>query len=448
MKILVTTLTTTLVAMSCHAAGTDESGPVFSPTVAIVDSLADPELRRLAIDALDRNPRLAVLGAEARAAEQRAPQVRSLPDPTASLTIFLMAPQTRVGPQRASLSLSQQLPWLGKLRLEEQAAMLVAVAAWTRVESARLELLTRVRRLYHELQYLDREAELVTGDRATLEHYEELARARYASGIGIGQVVIKIQAELTRARLRLLGISERRAALLAELNGLRDRPDPSPITIGAGVVEVGPTPLLASLRDRALSARPELAEAQALIDAAQLKVELARKQRRPDFRIGLSYALVGSRDDDVGRLSRPQGNGDDILGLTGGISLPIWQERLAAGVEEAVQQRLAAEASQRAVVAEIDADLADLTGRVPLIQEQVQLFDEVLTVQAEESLQSAESAYASGTVSVLDLLDAERVLLQVRLGAERARTDLAIAIAKLEGAIAGPLANHRDGGGS
>ena len=60
-------------------------------------------------------------------------------------------------------------------------------------------------------------------------------------------------------------------------------------------------------------------------------------------------------------------------------------------------------------------------------------------VQARQSLLSAESAYAAGTAGALDLLDAERVLLQVRVAAARARTDLEIAYARLEGAVAGPL---------
>jgi outer membrane protein TolC len=446
-RIIVTTLTTLLAVAPYHAAGAGQSG-VGSPTESIVDSLRDAELQRLVSDALDRNPGLAVLAAAARAAEQQAPQVRSLPDPTASLTIFLMAPQTRVGPQRASVSLSQKLPWFGKLKLKEQAAMLAAAAAWTRVETLRLELLTRVRGLYLELQYLDREAEIVAEDQTTLEHYEELAQARYASGVGISQTVIKIQAEITRARLRLLSISERRAALHSNLNALRDRPDGTPVTPATAAIGDGPVPPISSLRERALVARPELAEAQVLIDAAGIRVELAKQERKPDLRIGLSYALVGSRDDNAGRLSPPAGNGDDILGLTGGINLPIWRDRLAAGVEEAVQQRLAAEESRRATVAEIDGNLADLAGRAPLIREQLQLFDEILTVQAEESLRSAETAYASGTASALDLLDAERVLLAVRIGAARARTDLAIAIANLEGVIAGSLDIDRNGSAS
>jgi hypothetical protein len=60
-------------------------------------------------------------------------------------------------------------------------------------------------------------------------------------------------------------------------------------------------------------------------------------------------------------------------------------------------------------------------------------------VQSEHALRSAEAAYTAGRVDALALLDAERVLLDVRLAAVRARADLAIARARLEGAIAAPL---------
>ena len=71
------------------------------------------------------------------------------------------------------------------------------------------------------------------------------------------------------------------------------------------------------------------------------------------------------------------------------------------------------------------------------------LYDSVLIVQAGQSLRSAESAYAAGTANALDLLDAERVLLQVRIAAERVRSDLDIAYAQLEGVAAGPVVNDR-----
>jgi outer membrane protein TolC len=413
--------------------------PAVQAADSIVESLQEPDLERLAAEVLSRNPRLAVLTAKARSADQRAPQVRSLPDPMASLTLFLLQPQTRVGPQQASVGISQRFPWFGKLKLKEQAALLEAAAAWTRVESLRLDLVTKTRALYLELQYLNREQRIVAEDQTTLEHYEELAQARYASGVGIGQSVIKIQAEITKSRTRLLDIEERRVALVAEINALRDRPEGTKVKLGSLTPFAGDLPGFDGIRQAALAGRPELVEAQLLIDAAAARVDLSKKDYRPDFTVGLNYALVGKRDDLAGRINPPEDNGDDILGLSGGINLPIWRSKLAAGVEEAIQLRLAAEEAQRAITAEIDGDLADLARRIPLIAEQLALFDDILTVQAEESLRSAEAAYASGTAGALDLLDAERVLLGVRIAAERARTDLAVAAARLEGVAAASL---------
>jgi len=357
----------------------------------------------------------------------------------ASLTFFLLQPQTRVGPQQASVGISQHLPWFGKLKLREQAALFDAAAAWSRVESLRVKLVTRVRSLYLELQYLDREEKIINEDQRTLGHYEELARARYSSGVGIAQAVIKIQAEITRARTRLLDLQQRRVSLIAEINALRERPDGTPVSRGAESSTIDTLPSFDRIRKRAHASRPELVEAQALIDAATTRVQLSKKAYRPDFTVGLNYALVGTRDDPAGRINPPRGNGQDILGLVGGINLPIFREKLAAGVEETTQQRLAAEHSRIAVMSEIDGDLEDLARRIPLIRERLGLFEEILKVQAAESLRSAESAYASGTASALDLLDAERVLLGVRIASARTRTDLEVAIAKLEGVLGSSL---------
>jgi outer membrane protein TolC len=425
---------------------TARSEGLAEPSAAggIVASIGDTQLRLLLEDVLERNPRLARLQAEAAAVEQRTPQVKALPDPTATLTWFVMSPETRVGPQRATVSLMQQFPWFGTLKPGEQASLWESVAARSRLEAARVEVLTEARTVYHELQFLEVKSRVVEEDRATLEHYAELALARYASGVGLDQVVIKIQAEITRTETRLLEIEARRATVVARVNALRDRPQSSPVAVSESELWKGSPLDLGELRRRAMVDRPEIAAADARVEAAAARIESSKKAYSPRVMVGLNYGFVDRRSDDAGRLNPPEDNGKDIFGLTGGVSVPLWSSSLEAGVEEGVQHRLAAEEGRREVAASIDGELGDLVHRIPLLEEQVSLYDDVLIVQAEQSLRSAESAYAAGTANALDLLDAERVLLQVRIAAGRARTDLDIAIARLEGAIAGPL-NPIDG---
>jgi len=419
--------------------------PETGAAARLVASLDEPTAT-LAREVFEQNPELARLAASARAAERRAPQVAALPDPMASLTAFLLSPETRVGPQIAAATISQRLPWFGKLELREREAMLRAAAARAELEARQIELVTELRRQLLELAFLDAEERAVREDRRTLERYEELARARYETGVGLEQAVVKLQAEISRDDNRLLQIAHRRATLAASLAALRAvRPDELPARPALAPPGEAPDLDLETLRSLSRDRRPEVARARALAGAAEAGSALAAKENRPDVTFGLGYTAVGRREDAPGRAIPPVGNGDDIVGFTVGVNLPVWKARIVAGIEEAAEREAAAADQLRATETEIDRVLDELVARLPLVRGQLRLFDTLLVVQAEEALRSAEAAYAAGSAGALDLLDAERVLLEVRVGTARLRADYLITLARLEGALGGPLAATTSG---
>ncbi len=402
-------------------------------------SLDDAALRSVAIDVLDRNPELAGAAARVRAAGLAAPQARALPDPTVGMTAFLAPPETRVGPQRLMVTISQRLPWLAGLSLAERSAALEAAALAADLEARRLELVTEARRLWHELGYLESHREITEDFRRHLEQHEEIARTRYATGVGLSQAVVKLQAEITSVDGRLLEIRQRRSGLDARLAGLRDRSQPEQ-SATPGLPRLGSVVLdRVALEGRAVERRPELAAAAARIARAETLEELADSRKRPDFTLGLTYTAVGRRDDGPGRLQPPPGNGDDVFGIQGGLSLPVRRGKLRAGLEQAAELRRAAEEARRAARAGITAELRELIDRIELGWRQLRLLEDVLIVQAEEALDSARAGYVSGTLGALDLLDAEHVLFGARLAVARAAADYAIYLARLEGVLAGPL---------
>jgi outer membrane protein TolC len=411
----------------------------------VIESLREPELRALAAEVLERNPAVATAAAQARAARQQAPQAKALPDPVVGAMGYIAPPQTRVGPQRLMATLSQRFPWFGKRGLREQAALRQAAALDAEVEVRGLELVTEARRLSYELAFLDAYRRVVETDRETLIHFEQLARTRYASGVGSQQSVVKIQAEITKDDTRLLDIAARRAGLVAALNALRDRPQGTTIASIELPPVGGNAPTLGELRARALEARPELARAERELERADVLIDLAREEGKPDFTLGAIYAAVGKRSDPAGQLEPPPDNGDDVFGFSLSINLPLQRGRLRAGVEQAAASRLAAVERKRDVIASIDRVLGELVERLRLTGEQARLFERVLLVQAEQSLHSAEAGYAAGSLSSLDLLDAERVLLEVRTASLRACADYAIALARLEGAVGGPVVPGTEG---
>lgn len=413
----------------------DSGGTSLGAASSLLKSIKSRGLREVALEVLERNPEIARAERLAVVAELQAPQLRALPDPVAALSLFVLPPETRAGPQRLSLSLQQKLPWFGKLALREQTALYAAAAARAEVETVRLDLLTKARRLAHELTFLDAYEAVVSTERGTLVRYEGASQARYASGTGLQQEIVRIQAQITRADTRLLEIAERRSKLTANLNRLRDRPMNTPF----GELEAyePPEPIFdpAHLLDLARSRRPELVAAEARIAAGSTLVSLAEKGYRPDVTLGLSYTAVEPRQDRAGRLSPPEDNGDDILALSGSLNLPIRRQKLAAGLEGAQASKWAAEEAKRAVLADIESAIGDLTTRMPLLFEHLSLLEKVLEKQARESLRSAETAYSTGKLNAVDLLDAEVVLLEVQIAAARTRADLAIARVELERAV-------------
>ncbi|MBE3099270.1 MAG: hypothetical protein IMZ44_19305, partial [Planctomycetes bacterium] len=81
-----------------------------------------------------------------KAALERVPQVRALPDPRFTYRNYVEAVETRVGPQRNSYEISQTFPWLGKLDLRGDVAAEEAKAARCRLDAARLKLFYQVRK--------------------------------------------------------------------------------------------------------------------------------------------------------------------------------------------------------------------------------------------------------------------------------------------------------------
>lgn len=403
------------------------------PADFIIANLSDNGVRDLLTEILERNPGIAELEARMSAAGSRSSAVRKLPDPTAEVTAFLLPPETRVGPQRFAARLNQRLPGGGKRGISEKAADFERRALAAEIQVLRLQLISEARRLVAELGYLDEARRIIARDHTTLEHYEELARSRYASGEGLQMDAIQLQAEMSRLESRQTEFDERRAGVVAEINRLRDRSG-EPVDLEVPVAAPSVDLDWDRLRNLALVTRPELTVDMARIERSGALIDLAGKGRSPDFSVGLTYAYVDRRTDvDV------PNNGQDVLGISGGITIPLWKTGNDAEIEAATQMQLAEEASRRSTITGIQRQLEDLRGRIPEIKRRLALLEDILPIQSEQALASAESAYAAGRVDALALLDAERLLLDVRLTAARSRTDLAIALIDLEAAVAAPV---------
>ena len=395
----------------------------------------EADLRAYVDDALSRHPGVIQALARYRGSLQTVPQAKALSDPMVTFTKAIRSVETRVGPQLNTFMLTQAFPWFGTLGLRERVAVQAAVAQYHQYVAAQREVIASVKQAYYELAYVDAALAVTEQEQSLLEHYEQLARSRYATGQGLQQGVIRLQAEITRVVNRLVMLRQQRATLAARLNTLCDRAPETPIppvaapTLPAVAVDLD---TLYTLGDRY---RPELHASSALIERSERAVALARNTSRPNFTVGMGYQIIGGRGDPAGRLMPPPDNGKNSLAVSLGLTIPLWTGKYRAAVEQAGEELEAQRQGYAATRNTMEFDVRDAVTRLQTLRDQMDLLDQVLIPQADATLQATETAYETAQLGVLDLLDGERMRLDVRLMRARYGVDYLVTLARLERAI-------------
>ena len=411
-----------------------DSAPAAAQTPSYASN-GDPALAALIAEALEGNPRVRTALLEHQAARARIVQASTLPNPALSFTQHLAGAQTRVGPQLASISVSQALPWFGTLSDRREIAAAQSDIRNQSHAEQRAEAVRQVKLAYYDLAYLDQALRITGEEEELLLHYEALAQARYSQGFGRQQEVLKLQAEVTRVLNRRQDLLRQRTDFEAALNVLANRPVDTPVP----AVEVGERPAVAldeeALRGTGLSDRPEVRSARLRIESGGHEMRLARRRYRPDFTVGVAWGNVLGRRDEPGRTNPPPGNGRDTYSLTFGASIPVFRSSYEAGVREADARLSAAEEAYRDAVNGVAFAVRSTAFRLTTIEGQLALFEDALLPQAEQALSATEEAYSAGVTGVLELLDSEEMLLDVRLGLARLRADYMKALAEMERAI-------------
>ena len=395
---------------------------------------AAPDLRAYVTAAVERHPALLESEARYRAARQRVPQVSALPDPIVSFTQALRSVETRVGPQLNSITLTQAFPWFGTLELRGRVAVLEATALHHRHEAERRDVVARVKETYYDLGYVDAALDLAREEQSLLEHYETLASARYATGQGLQQAVLRLQAEITRVVDRRHLLDRQRGTLAAHLNTLLDRPAEEPVPTVRSLLRPDVAIDREQLHGLGERHRHELLAATALIEGGEQSIELARRRSRPEFTASVGVTNVGRRADPAG-LPLPPDNGRNAVTVSVGASLPLWSARTRAGIDQA-NDEMRAQTRQRAAARNaMEMEIQEAVVRLETLDRQIDLLDTVLIPQTEEALRATETAYETGQLGVLELLDSERTLIDVRTMRARYLSDLLVALTALERAI-------------
>lgn len=380
------------------------------------------------------NPGLEAAFNRWKAALQRVPQARALPDPKFEYKYFIEEVETRVGPQRQSIGLMQAFPWFGTLDLAGDVAGQAALAAQQQYEAARQKLFYEVKNAYYEYAYLTRAIEITRENVTLVKHLESVALSRYQASVGGHPAVIRAQVEWGKLDDRQRTLEDLRKPLTARLNAALNRPAKAPLPwpgpVGFAPVEVDEDSLMASLA----ASNPALKAMGFEVTKNERAVRLARKNTRPDFALGVSAIDTGNAV-----YGTPPDSGNDPVVASFSMTIPLWQRKNTASIHEAKLRHLVAQKDKKNALNALYAQLQMAIYQLQDAQRKISLYGDTLLPKANESLKVTESAFRAGSGSFTDLIDAQRVLLEFALAKERALAHYAQGQARIEVLVGRPI---------
>jgi outer membrane protein TolC len=295
-----------------------------------------------------------------------------------------------------SLTFEQRFP-LSRVRSQRaRVATAEAASAKAAVDSSSFDVMLEAQEAFFML----RERRLM---QVVLERQLALARelvagaaARYAGGSGLQADVLRAEVEAARIVAAQRALAAQLVAAEAMLNVSMGREAAAPIGEIDDRVLLPELPAVAELQQAAADNRPELRIGAAEIDRATAEVGVMRSMYRP-------MAMVRA-----GRASSmTEGEGAMLMV---GVSVPLWRNRLRAGVDEALAMERMARADlvamQRMIEGEVAAAYADAQSTRALLQ----ALDADVLPRARSGVDAALAAYAAGQGTLVLVVDASQAL--------------------------------------
>lgn len=306
---------------------------------------------------------------------------------------------------RIPVSLSYEVDLWGRVRRSVEATTAVAEASVAGFETVRLTLHADIATSYFALRAVDADRSVL---RRTIDLRKEalrLAQARLRLGAGNELDVSRAETELTTTEAESIGLERRRAEIEHAIAVLIGRP-PSELSIPEKPLDLPPPAIPAGLPSELLERRPDVAEAERLLAAANAEIGIATSAYYPQLRL---TAIGGYSSSDLSTLFSWENR---IWALGAGLAAPLYQGgRVDADVERARARYEENVARYRGRLLVAFQEVEDGLSGLRILAEQAAVQDRAVASSKRTAALSA-ARYNAGLVSYLEVVDAERTALQ------------------------------------
>lgn len=390
---------------------------VAAPTYTLQDIVAF---------ALERHPALAEAQAVLSQRQGERTQAHAYPNPTVTGQTggaSVRDPDTGQSRTELIVTFSQPLQWHGKRAADQRAAEASVGGARIGIEEARLNVQAEAKTAFYALLVAQREVDIARKHVAIAEGVARVARARVAAGEAAQVEALKAAVEVLTAKQLLARSMQAVRAGQVRLNTLTSGAVGRAFRVEGEFPAMQPGLELEALSTRALKLHPTIQRLERQVARADNMLAKERHSRVPDVTLFGGYAREIGREAVIGGLHFPA---------------PLWSQRqgeIAAALGAKRQEEAALFRARNEVVWLVSQHYYDAQSAA----DQIAVFDKGLLKQAEETLRVAQISFRHGSGSLLEVLDAQRVLHQVQLEYVRVQLGLASALTRLERSVGGIL---------
>jgi cobalt-zinc-cadmium efflux system outer membrane protein len=373
---------------------------------------------------LAANPELQAARKRWEAMQKRPGQESALPDPTVRFgwtSAGAPYPGAGLGSESGAnlgIEFSQMFPFPGKRGLRGGMAQQEARAESFMFQGAELNLVSRLKSAFYELQFTYAAIDVLSRNKTLLERLAKLAENRYSVGQATQQDLIKSQVELSLIEARLLEIERSKRSISAEINSLLNRDVSAGLGRPEPPGEIPAPPPLESMQKSAMDASPVLRAQRATIDSRRLGLDLSRRDYYPDFEVMGGYFNQGSMKD--------------MWEFRVQMNIPIFfarKQRL--GVEEAGARLSETQRTYRAQEQMISYRIKDQYLAAENSRKLMDLYSKRIIPQASLALESSLTGYSTGSIDFLSVLSNVSAILENEMKYYESRTRLLQSIAVL-----------------
>lgn len=399
---------------------------VFAP---VAHGAEPPRLTLAEVIQTAQSARAEIIAARARAdaLAQRPAIVGALEDPIVSPSIdhypFKMMPEEEAGGGRRydwSVTVEQSIPLSGVRGRRREVARAEARRASADADRLTLDVVLEAQRAFIMLRERRRMAAVLAQQGALARQLVASATSRYGAGVAPQADLLRSEVELARVNAAQRALQAETRAAQAMLNVAMGRPPTEPIgPLEESAPALVPAPAMAL---RAIAdTRPELRIGAAEIDRASAEIEVMRSMYRPMLMVR------------AGRATTMAEGAGAMLML--GVSVPLWRDKLRAGVAEARAMERMAQADLLAMQRMIEGEIVANYAQDEAAFERLRAIEADVIPRAQAALDAAFAAYAAGQSSLLTPIEAARAFWDVRNEQVMAESAALEARARLQRAI-------------